>query len=227
MGAPMLGVTPMFAISFLGFGIGKKIQQKSPDEQLTALQLFNAGGLSGVFTTVINAPAERIKCLLQVQQAGTGPQIYKGPLDVVRKLFREGGIRSLYKGTCATLLRDVPGSGFFFLTYEWLKRVMTPDGKEGELSPLRTVFAGGMAGIFHWSVAIAPDVLKSRLQTAPEGKYPNGVRSVFADIMRNEGPRSLFKGAAPVMIRAFPANAACFLGYEMALKFLNYIAPNL
>lgn len=62
---------------------------------------------------------------------------------------------------------------------------------------------------------------------APEGKYPNGIRSVFVDIMRTEGPKALFKGVTPVMIRAFPANAACFLGYEIALKFLNYIAPNL
>ena len=30
-------------------------------------QLFAAGMLSGVFTTVIMAPGERIKCLLQVR----------------------------------------------------------------------------------------------------------------------------------------------------------------
>ena len=31
-------------------------------------QLFKAGMLAGVFTTVIMAPGERIKCLLQVGQ---------------------------------------------------------------------------------------------------------------------------------------------------------------
>lgn len=227
MAAPLVGVTPMFAVCFLGFGIGKKLQQKTPDETLTAVQLFNAGMLSGVFTTAIMTPGERIKCLLQVQAAGTGPKLYNGPIDVVKVLYKQGGIRSLYKGTCATLLRDVPASGVYFLTYEWLKRVLSPDGKSGDLSPLRIIVAGGMAGMFNWMVAIGPDVLKSRLQTAPEGKYPNGIRSVFVDIMRNEGPSALFKGAAPVMIRAFPANAACFLGYEVAMKFLNYIAPNL
>lgn len=51
------------------------------------------------------------------------------------------------------------------MTYEWLKRTMAPEGKAGELSPLRTIFAGGMAGVFNWIVAIGPDVLKSRLQT--------------------------------------------------------------
>lgn len=43
----------------------------------------------------------------QVQAAGTGPKLYKGPLDVVKVLYKEGGIRSIYKGTCATLLRGI------------------------------------------------------------------------------------------------------------------------
>lgn len=51
------------------------------------------------------------------------------------------------------------------MTYEWLKNVLSPPGKEGELSPVRTLVAGGMAGMFNWLVAIGPDVLKSRLQT--------------------------------------------------------------
>ena len=62
-------------------------------------------------------------------------------------------------------MADVPASGAYFLSYEWIKRSMAGEGKEGELSPLRTIFAGGMAGIFNWMVAIGPDVLKSRLQT--------------------------------------------------------------
>ena len=50
-------------------------------------------------------PGERIKCILQVQAMGGTEAKYSGPLDVVRKLYREGGIRSIYRGTCATLLR--------------------------------------------------------------------------------------------------------------------------
>jgi len=34
-----------------------------------------------------------------------------------------------------------------------------------ELSVPSVLFAGGMAGIFNWAVAIPPDVLKSRFQT--------------------------------------------------------------
>ena len=70
----------------------------------STLQLFNAGCLAGVATTVIMAPGERIKCLLQIQ-ADAGTKKYAGPMDCAKQLYREGGIRSVYKGTGATLLR--------------------------------------------------------------------------------------------------------------------------
>ena len=216
----------MYAVCFLGFGIGKKIQQNDPNEELRYHQLFLAGMLSGVFTTAIMAPGERIKCLLQVQQAGAASATnYSGPVDCAKQLYKTGGIRRIYKGTCATLMRDVPASGMYFMTYEWLQRVLTPEGgSRSDLSVGKTLFAGGMAGIFNWLVAIPPDVLKSRLQTAPEGKY-NGIRDVFRETMKNEGPSAFYKGCTPVMLRAFPANAACFMGFEIALKALNAAFP--
>jgi solute carrier family 25 carnitine/acylcarnitine transporter 20/29 len=41
------------------------------------------------------------------------------------------------------------------------------------LSALKTLFAGGMAGIANWVVAIPPDVLKSRFQTGLIGLFFN------------------------------------------------------
>ena len=40
-----------------------------------------------------------------MQQASTGPPKYSGPVDVAKQLYREGGMRSIYKGTVATLMR--------------------------------------------------------------------------------------------------------------------------
>ncbi|KAM5125673.1 mitochondrial carnitine/acylcarnitine carrier protein-like, partial [Mantella aurantiaca] len=104
MAAPVIGVTPMFAVCFFGFGLGKKLQQRHPQEVLTYPQLFAAGMLSGVFTTGIMAPGERIKCLLQIQ-AASGEKKYAGPMDCARQLYREAGIRNIYKGTVLTLMR--------------------------------------------------------------------------------------------------------------------------
>lgn len=114
MSAPIAGVAPIFAMSFFGFGVGKRLQQNTPDEKLSNLQLFLAGSFSGVFTTSIMAPGERIKCLLQIQQGGNQPQKYNGMVDCAKQLYKEGGIRSIYKGSVATLLRGNFCSGFVY-----------------------------------------------------------------------------------------------------------------
>lgn len=50
------------------------------------------------------------------------------------------------------------------MTYELL--VNYQKEKSGNnMNMLNTIFAGGMAGILNWLVAMPPDVLKSRLQT--------------------------------------------------------------
>jgi len=225
MGAPVAGSAPIFALSFMGFGVGKKLQQSSPDESLGPARLAAAGFLSGLITTVIMAPGERIKCLLQVQQASTGPPKYKGPVDVAKSLYREGGMRSIYRGSAATAARDGPASAAYFASYELIQRSLQgPD--RSSLSVGSTVFAGGCAGVFNWAVAIPMDVVKSRLQTAPEGKY-TGAMDVLRQLLRQEGPTALYKGCVPVFLRAFPANAGCFLGYEVAMYALNSVAPNL
>ncbi|EAA11277.4 congested-like trachea protein [Anopheles arabiensis] len=230
MSAPITGVAPIFAVSFFGFGLGKRLQQKTPDEELNYTQLFAAGAFSGIFTTTVMAPGERIKCLLQIQQGGNSPQKYSGMVDCAKQLYAEGGMRSIYKGAFATLLRDVPASGMYFLTYEYIQRALAPkagEQKDASIGLLGTIFAGGMAGIANWAIGMPADVLKSRLQTAPEGTYPNGIRDVFRELMRREGPLALYKGVTPVMLRAFPANAACFIGVEVFMKFLNVVAPGL
>lgn len=53
--------------------------------------------------------------------------------------------------------------------YEYLKKLFAGDQPKEKLSPGAILLAGGFAGIANWSVCIPADVLKSRLQTAPEG----------------------------------------------------------
>ncbi|KAI1900016.1 hypothetical protein AGOR_G00067870 [Albula goreensis] len=225
MAAPLAGVAPMMAVSFFGFGLGKQLLQPNPSAPLTYTQIYLAGMLAGVCTTVIVAPGERIKCLLQVQSS-SGQLKYAGPVDCAVRLYKEQGIRSVYKGTIFTLIRDVPSSGLYFLTYECMKNCLTPDGQSvSQLSTPRILLAGGLAGILNWVIALPPDVLKSNFQTAVDGRY-KGLWSVLLELIQEEGARALYKGFNAVMLRAFPANAACFLGFEATVKSLNWLAPD-
>jgi len=226
MAAPVVAATPIFALGFMGFGLGKKAQQSHADEALGPVKLAVAGAFSGALATVIMTPGERVKCILQVQQNSSSGMKYTGPMHVIKSLLAEGGVKSLYKGTIATLARDVPASAAFYASYELIQRSLAPNGDRSKLSVGNTLFAGGTAGVCNWLVAIPADVVKSRLQSAPEGVY-SGTMDVLRQLLRKEGVRALYKGAVPVLLRAFPANACCFLGFECAMSSLNTIAPNL
>ncbi|XP_064877097.1 mitochondrial carnitine/acylcarnitine carrier protein-like isoform X2 [Oncorhynchus nerka] len=228
MGAPLASVAPMMAISFFGFGLGKQLLQPDSTKTLMPTQLFLSGCLAGVFTTVIVCPGERVKCLLQVQASGGQQAVrYAGPLDCALKLYKTQGIRSIYKGTTLTLIRDVPSNGAYFMAYDFLKHKMTAEGESvSQLSTPKILLCGGIAGICNWIVGLPPDVLKTNFQTAPDGRYRGtGLLDVLRELLRDEGPRALYKGSNAVFLRAFPANAACFLGYELALECLNWLAP--
>ncbi|XP_041038556.1 mitochondrial carnitine/acylcarnitine carrier protein-like, partial [Carcharodon carcharias] len=174
MGTPILASIPVTAIMFFGYALGKKLQQKHPEESLSRVQVFRAGMVAGGFTTFILGPVERIKCLLQIQ-ASSGERLYTGPSDCVKQLYKRSGLVGIYKGTVLTFLRDVPASGVYFLSYEWLKDVLTPKGESvGELSSARILVAGGLAGVCNWMVAIPTDVLKSRFQTGESGRVGEG-----------------------------------------------------
>lgn len=69
-------------------------------------------------------------------------------------------------------------------------------------------------------------ILNYKSFAAPEGTY-KGLGDVFGQLMRKEGPLALYKGITPVMLRAFPANAACFIGFDFCMQLLNKFAPNL
>lgn len=116
--------------------------------------------------------------------------------------------------------------GIYFFCYEWVLSKLTLEGESREhLNPLRIFIAGGITGMVCWACTLPGDVLKSRVQIAPEGIYPRGLRDAFRQLMKQEGVAGLFKGVVPVMIRAFPANAGIFLGYEIAMKFFSWISP--
>ncbi|KAK2113848.1 hypothetical protein P7K49_008114 [Saguinus oedipus] len=103
MAAPIIGVTSMFAVCFSGFGVGKKLQQKHPEDMLSYPPLFAAGMLSGTLTAGIVIPGEPIKCLL-LFQLSSGETTYTGTLNYAKKLYQEFGIQGLYEGTVLTLM---------------------------------------------------------------------------------------------------------------------------
>ena len=51
--------------------------------------------------------------------------------DCMRRMLHSGGAPLLLRGTAATLLRDAPVYGAYFLSYEWLKRYLAGQASGG------------------------------------------------------------------------------------------------
>jgi len=253
VGAPLLAVVPTTAVAFWGYDVGGRaiasLDGDCGDRAPSSAEVCAAGAMSAFPTALVIVPTERVKCLLQVQGGrgggvvggvgvGGGTRHYSGAIDCARRLLEEGGIRSLYRGTGATLARGVPGTMAYFAAYEATKGAMTagsvvdhrrgdgPGGGDGggrPLSPVAVLIAGGVAGVAYWAcvVPIIADVIKSRIQTAPPGSYPRGYADVYASVVREGGHAGLFRGFAPAVMRAIPASMARSLGMEVTRKILE------
>jgi solute carrier family 25 (mitochondrial carnitine/acylcarnitine transporter), member 20/29 len=226
--APLVAVVPAFAISFASYDYATnhlRQQQQlinfNGDDSLTLSQTALAGGFSGVPLALVVGPTERIKCLMQTNPNHVNYSTFGKAVSTV---YRNGGISSLMRGTLLTVVRDVPGNAAYFATYEGCKRLfarMSNDYGGRSVPPISsTILAGGLAGVANWIVAIPFDVVKSRWQSSEPGRYPN-VRAVIVHLLQTEGPKAFFRGLTPALLRAFPANAACFLGAETAKKALE------
>ena len=231
--APLVGVTPMFAVSFWGYDMGKRLVNTfttvpvvNNTPQYSIGQISAAGFFSAIPMTLITAPFERVKVLLQIQgqkqlAPGEKPK-YSGGVDVVRQLYKEGGIRSVFRGSAMTLARDGPGSAAYFAVYEYVKRSLSPKDENGnvtgELSLPAVMTAGGAAGVAMWIPVFPVDTIKSRIQTA-EGRPT--ISGVISGVYRSGGIKAFFPGFGPALARAVPANAATFVGVELAHKAMN------
>ncbi|SCU97247.1 LAMI_0F09384g1_1 [Lachancea mirantina] len=212
---PLLGVTPIFAVSFWGYDVGKKLVHSvsSPDSPSTSLssiklstgQMAAAGFISAIPTTLVTAPTERIKVVLQTSHDSSF-------IGAARRIVAEGGIQSLFRGTLATLARDGPGSALYFASYEVCKHSLSKGKNEDELSVANVCIAGGVAGVSMWLGVFPIDTLKTKLQS---GSGSMSMTGAAREIYVARGIKGFFPGVGPALLRSFPANAATFLGVEL------------
>lgn len=218
---PLVGVTPMFAVSFWGYDMGKKIVSSfsngTPASEFSNAQLSTAGFISAIPTTLVAAPMERTKIVLQTQDANAS----KSMISAVRRILATGGIRSLFKGSVATLARDGPGSAIYFATYEVAKKELSKlsSAKSDELSLGAVSTAGGLAGVSMWLVVFPIDTIKTRITSNVNESI--GAKEAITSIYKKAGIKGFFPGLGPAILRSFPANAATFVGVELTHQFFK------
>ncbi|RWS06021.1 mitochondrial carnitine/acylcarnitine carrier protein-like protein [Dinothrombium tinctorium] len=221
--APILSGTPINAACFFSYGVGKQLQQTNLDDKLTYTQVFIAGMISGLGSVLVITPSERVKCLIQAEE-GSSHRKYKGAFDCTFKILKTEGLKGMFKGTAITSVREIPASGLYFLTYEWLKNHLSKESSKEHQSSIPVIVAGGFAGMAYWTLALPSDIIKSRVQTEPGNDHR--LLRMFTSLVKYEGILTFYRGFDAVLIRAFPTNAIIFLTYELTMKCLNFLFPH-
>ncbi|XP_022251686.1 mitochondrial glutamate carrier 1-like isoform X2 [Limulus polyphemus] len=173
-----------------------------------------AGGGAGFCQIIITTPMELLK--IQLQDAGrvvtqkTNSKVMGriSATTIALDLIKSRGIIGLYKGTGATMLRDVNFSIVYFPMFARLNALGPRKNDGSGEAVFWSSFLAGCAAGSTAAFAVNPiDVVKTRLQLLTKGvgevSY-TGILDAFQQIYHREGIKAFFKGAGCRMIVIAP-----------------------
>ncbi|KAJ9066412.1 hypothetical protein DSO57_1009658 [Entomophthora muscae] len=176
-------------------------------EKSSKIPYFIAGGVAGAVSRTITAPLDRIKVYLQIASSSAQPngsgssvKVRLTFLQVIQRLYQEGGIFNFYRGNGLNVLKIVPESATKFYTFEKIKGFLV--GDQEKLNLPQRLLAGGLAGITSQTLIYPLDLIKIRRMAVTNS--PKGVWQFGADILYTQGIRGLFKGLTPALCGIFP-----------------------
>ncbi|KAF9224115.1 mitochondrial carrier [Gyrodon lividus] len=244
--SPLATCAFMNGLVFASYKFFMRAQLDDPASVPTLTQVLLAGTGCGIVTSLVSTPTELIK--IRQQNVLANDPSRASAAKVAMSIFRQHGIRGLYRGLTATALRDT-GYGTYFLAYEATCRYFKPSSAqpvntdhssllseidaEAYSMPWSVLFlAGGLAGIAGWLATFPMDLVKTRMQsTEPSttksstAKLPKDpFRTILSTVVhsyRTEGSSVFFRGLAPTLIRSVPVNIATFSIYESVVHMLS------
>jgi len=217
----MLGLVPTYAIYFTTYTNFKTYFCRKGFEEGPLLHIFSAVS-AGMLTDICTNPLWVIKTRLQTQIMRPHMGRYKGILDCFRRMLREEGVRSFYKGLVPQLM-GIVHVAIQFPVYERMKLEMKKMNDKGTLSVSQLMFAAASSKMIAAVGAYPHEVLRSNLQIQSRGdeKVYGEVINMFKRILREEGLKGLYKGLTPNLLKVIPATAISFTTFEMMCSYLS------
>ncbi|RYP54779.1 hypothetical protein DL768_000507 [Monosporascus sp. mg162] len=158
-------------------------------------------------------PAVPVDCAVEHAQQRT----FNSTFDGLRKIARNEGFTSLWRGLSPTLVMSVPGNIIYFTGYDWLRfnrRSPIYKTTKDEYAPL---IAGSVARVLA-ATAVSPiELFRTRLQASAgstaTGHLANTSRGIKV-MVSEHGYRSLWRGLTLTLWRDVPFSGMYWWGYE-------------
>ncbi|XP_058457029.1 solute carrier family 25 member 35-like [Malaya genurostris] len=171
------------------------------------------GGFAGVISATVSCPVYVVKTQLQAVSSGSYTAKFQhrhsGTIAAFVNMYRQSGVRGLYRGYTANLARVAIGSSTQMASFTTCKDFLTKYETFRDSVVLTALASSTVAGFFT-SVLMSPcDVVTTRMTNQGVSETGRGllyenIFDCFVKVYRAEGIHGMYKGFVPLYIRVAP-----------------------
>ncbi|KAI0474522.1 mitochondrial carrier domain-containing protein [Xylaria cf. heliscus] len=229
-GTNCIRIVPYSAVQFGSYNLYRRhFFERQPGTVMGPLERLLCGGIAGITSVVFTYPLDIVRTRLSIQTASFAAlgEVPKDKLPgmwttMVLMYKSEGGMAALYRGIIPTVAGVAPYVGLNFMTYEFVRNHLTPEGDQNP-SAARKLLAGAISGAVAQTCTYPFDVLRRRFQIntmTGMGYQYKSIGDAIRVIVTQEGIRGLYKGLVPNLLKVAPSMAANWLSFEVTRDFL-------
>jgi len=191
---------------------------------------FSLGGISGAVAKTMTAPIERVKLIIQTQDAnprirsGEVPR-YTGIVNCFSRVASEQGILAFWRGNFTNVIRYFPTQAFNFAFKDSIKKLFPRYNPKTEFGKffLVQMASGGLAGAGSLTIVYPLDYARTRLASdVGTGKRDfAGLWDCLSKTARGpKGPIALYNGFGVSVVGIIPYRGVYFGLYD-SLREMN------
>jgi len=179
---------------------------------------FLAGGVSGAIAKTATAPIERVKLLIQTQDAN--PQIrsgeiprYTGIVNSFTRVSSEQGLAAFWRGNLTNIIRYFPTQAFNFAFKDSIKSIFPKANKKTEPGYFFFInlASGGLAGAGSLLIVYPLDFARTRLASdVGKTRQFNGLLDCLGKTVKASGISGLYNGLGVSIAGIIPYRGAYF-----------------
>ena len=186
---------------------------------------FFLGGISGAIGKTLVAPLERAKLLLQTQHTNSSlSHKYTGLFDCLKKLLKNEGFFSLWRGNYINVIRYFPNQALNFALKDTFKNLFPKFDSKKNFYKFFFIncLSGGMAGAISLAILHPIDTVRTRLATdnkkIKEGfgirKFNGTIDCIKKLYLYENGFRAFYPGLVISVVGMFQYRAIYFGVYD-------------
>ena len=169
-----------------------------------------AGAMSLFFVYSLDYARTRLANDAKSAGKGNSEREFNGLIDVYRKTLASDGVVGLYRGFVISCVGIVVYRGFYFGLYDTLKPLLLGDDASLVLSFMLGYAVTVASGLASYPI----DTIRRRMMmTSGQAVKYKGSIDCTIQILKNEGPMSLMKGAGANILRGM-AGAGVLAGFD-------------